>query len=84
MGKGVLVTEVIGHGVNIVTGDYSQGAAGFWVENGQIQYPVAQITIAGNLRDLWHNVVAIANDVDKRRSILSGSILFEQMMVAGQ
>lgn len=84
MGTGLLVTELIGHGVNIVIGDYSQGAAGFWVENGVIQYPVAEITIAGNLGDLWLNMVAVANDIDRRGRIHSGSILLEQMTVAGK
>lgn len=83
MGTGLLVTEVMGQGVNIVTGDYSRGAAGFWVENGEIQYPVAEITIAGNLRDMFLNLVSVANDVDTRGSIRTGSILIEQMMVAG-
>ncbi len=83
MGTGLLVTELIGQGVNIVTGDYSRGAVGFWVENGTIQYPVAEITIAGNLADLWLNLVAVANDVDRRGRIHSGSILLEQMTVAG-
>ncbi|MCD6055797.1 MAG: pmbA [Gammaproteobacteria bacterium] len=84
MGSGLLVTELIGHGVNIVTGDYSEGAVGFWVEQGEIQYPVAEVTIAGNLRDLWLNLVAVGSDVDKRGRIHSGSILLEQMTVAGQ
>jgi len=84
MGTGLLVTELIGHGINIVTGDYSRGAFGFWVENGEIQYPVQQITIAGNLKEMFLNVVAVANDVDSRHNIQSGSILLEQMTVAGQ
>ncbi len=66
MGTGLLVTELMGQGVNGVTGDYSRGAAGFWVENGQIQYPVAEITIAGNLKEMFFDIAAIGNDVDKR------------------
>ncbi len=83
MGTGLLVTEVMGHGINIVTGDYSRGAAGFWVENGEIQYPVQEVTIAGNLRDMFLNLVAVADDVDRRGSICSGSMLIEEMMIAG-
>jgi len=83
MDKGVLVTELIGDGVNIITGDYSRGAAGFWVENGEIQYPVSEITIAGNLKDMFLNLVAIGNDIDKNGSIQIGSILLEEMTVAG-
>lgn len=83
MGKGLLVTELMGQGVNIVTGDYSRGAAGFWVENGEIQYPVEEITIAGNLRDMFANLVEIGQDVDKRGNIQTGSILLDHMMVAG-
>ena len=84
MGTGLLVTELMGQGVNIITGDYSRGASGFWVENGQIQYPVHEITIAGNLKDIFLNLVAAGNDVDKRGSIWSGSLLIEQMTVAGE
>jgi PmbA protein len=84
MQQGLLVTELIGQGVNIVTGDYSRGAFGFWVENGAIQFPVEEITIAGNLADMFLNIVAVANDVDHRGSIHSGSILVEHMMVAGE
>jgi PmbA protein len=84
MGRGLLVTEVMGQGVNIVTGDYSRGAAGFWVENGEIQYPVEEITIAGNLADMLRNIIAVANDVDRRGTIRTGSILIDQMMVAGE
>jgi PmbA protein len=78
-----LVTELLGQGVNLVTGDYSRGAAGFWVENGAIAYPVHEITIAGNLRDMFRNVVAIGTDVVKRGSKQCGSILIERMTVAG-
>lgn len=84
MGRGLLVTEVIGQGVNIVTGDYSRGAFGYWVENGEIQYPVHEITIAGYLPDMYANIVAIANDVDLRGNLKTGSILIERMTIAGQ
>ena len=80
---GLLVTEVMGQGVSIVTGDYSRGASGFWVENGAIAYPVEEITIASNLRDMFAGVVAIGSDVDPRSSILTGSILVERMTIAG-
>lgn len=83
MGTGLLVTELIGMGVNMVTGDYSRGAAGFWVENGVIGYPVEEITIAGNLRDMYNHIVAVADDIDTRGSIHTGSILIEEMTVAG-
>jgi len=83
MHTGLLVTELIGFGVNTVTGDYSRGAAGFWIENGEIQYPVEEITIAGNLKDMFRNIAAIGNDVDTRGNICSGSILIENMTVAG-
>lgn len=84
MGTGLLVTEVMGQGINLVTGDYSRGAVGFWIENGVIQYPVQEITIAGNLRDLFLNLIAVSNDVDRRSTIHTGSILLEEMMVAGE
>ena len=83
MDKGLLVTELIGHGVNTVTGDYSRGASGFWVENGEIQYPVEEITIAGNLAEMFMNIGAIGNDVDGRGNIQCGSILIENMTIAG-
>jgi len=83
LGTGLLVTEVMGQGVSIVTGDYSRGASGFWVEDGAIAYPVEEITIASNLRDMFTNLVAIGADVDPRSSILTGSILVERMTVAG-
>jgi len=83
MHTGLLVTELIGFGVNVVTGDYSRGAAGFWVENGEIQYPVEEITIAGNLKDMFRRFVAAGSDVDTRGNIRSGSILIENMTVAG-
>jgi PmbA protein len=83
LGTGLVVTEVMGQGVSIVTGDYSRGAAGFWVEQGAIAYPVEEITIAANLRDMFANVVAIGADVDTRSQIRTGSILIEAMTVAG-
>ena len=82
MGTGLLVTEVLGHGLNMVTGDYSRGAAGFWVENGVIAYPVEEITIAGNMADMLKNIVAIGSDVNKNSSKQTGSILIEKMTVA--
>ena len=83
MDKGLLVTELLGHGVNYVTGDYSRGAAGFWVENGQIQYPVHEITIAGNLKDMLMGIQEIGSDVLVRGSKHCGSILVDRMTVAG-
>ncbi len=84
LGEGLLVTELMGQGVNIVTGDYSRGAAGFWVENGAIQYPVAEITIAGNLRDMLLGIAAVGDDVDTRGGTRVGSILLEEMTIAGE
>jgi PmbA protein len=84
MGTGLLVTELIGFGVNILTGDYSRGAAGFWVENGQIQYPVEEITVAGNLKDLFRQLAAVGKDVDLRQNIRSGSILVDGLTIAGE
>jgi len=83
MGKGLLVTELIGHGVNTVTGDYSRGAAGFWVENGEIQHPVHEITIAGNLADMFQSISAVGNDTDTRGNVQCGSILIDNMTIAG-
>ncbi len=83
MGTGLLVTEMLGQGANMVTGDYSRGAAGFWVENGEIQYPVEEITIAGNLKDMYKGILAIGKDVDRRGSKQTGSILVDRMTVAG-
>ncbi|MEY4598476.1 MAG: hypothetical protein RLZZ445_1273 [Pseudomonadota bacterium] len=83
MGRGLLVTELMGQGVNPVTGDYSRGAAGFWVENGAIAYPVQEITIAGNLKTMFKNIVAIGNDVSRRSSRQCGSVLVEGMTLAG-
>lgn len=84
MGRGVVVTEVMGQGVNIVTGDYSRGAAGFRVEGGALAEPVEEITIAGNLRDMLAGLVAAGTDVDTRRNIRTGSLLVGEMTVAGQ
>ena len=83
MSRGLLVTELLGQGVNQVTGDYSRGAAGFWVEHGEIQYPVHEITIAGNLKDMFRNIVAVGNDVVVQGSRQCGSILIENMTIAG-
>ena len=83
MGTGLFVNELMGQGVNIVTGDYSRGAGGFWVENGEIQYPVDEFTIAGNLKDMFMNIVAVGNDVDLRGNTRTGSILIEEMTIAG-
>ena len=83
LGTGLLVTELMGQGVNIVTGDYSRGAAGFWVENGQIQYPVHEITIAGNLKHMLKDIVAVGAQTEKRSSIQTGSILVGEMQLAG-
>ena len=84
LGTGLLVTEVMGQGVNVVTGDYSRGAAGFWVENGEIQYPVSEITIAGNLIDMFTKIVAVGSDIETRSQIQTGSILLDTMKVAGE
>ncbi|WP_040889978.1 metalloprotease PmbA [Vibrio ezurae] len=83
LGTGFLVTDLMGQGVNGVTGDYSRGAAGFWVENGVIQYPVSEVTIAGNLKDMFQRIVAVGNDVETRSQIQTGSMLIESMKVAG-
>lgn len=83
MGTGLLVTELMGHGVNGLTGDYSRGATGFWVENGVIQYPVEEITIAGNLKDMFHAIAAIGTDVNPNNSTRCGSVLIDSMMIGG-
>ncbi|MFT5758085.1 MAG: PmbA protein [Alteromonadaceae bacterium] len=83
LGTGFLVTELMGQGVNVVNGDYSRGAAGFWVENGEIAYPVSEVTIAGNLRDIFKGLVAVGSDTDMRGSIRTGSLLIDEMQVAG-
>jgi PmbA protein len=84
MGRGLVVTEQLGHGVNAVTGDYSRGAAGYWVEGGEIAHPVEEVTIAGNLRDMYRDIVAIGRDVDTRGSRRTGSILVGRMTVGGR
>lgn len=83
MGQGLIVTELLGSGVNGVTGDYSRGAAGFWVENGEIAYPVQELTIAGNLRDMFKGVQAVGADVDTLASIRTGSVLIDRLTIAG-
>ena len=84
LGSGLLVTELMGQGVNMVTGDYSRGAAGFWVEGGEIQYPVAEITIAGNLRTMLKGIAAVGDDVDLRGGTRMGSLLLDEMTIAGE
>ncbi|QJR81298.1 metalloprotease PmbA [Alteromonas pelagimontana] len=83
MGTGLLVTELMGQGVNIVTGDYSRGAAGYWVENGVIQYPVHEVTIAGNLKDMFANIQAIGAERDLRGGVQTGSVVIDNMRIAG-
>lgn len=84
MGTGLIITEVMGQGVNTVTGDYSRGASGFWVENGEIQYPVEEITLASTLQDMFKGIQAIANDVDRRGNVYTGSWLIDEMTIAGE
>ena len=84
MDKGLVVTELMGQGVNGTTGDYSRGATGFWVEHGEIQYPVSGITIAGNLKDMLLGVEHVGTDVDHRGNIKVGSVLINQMTIAGE
>lgn len=84
MDTGLVVNHLMGQGINLVTGDYSRGASGFWVERGQIQFPVEEITIAGNLADMFLRIAAVGNDVDVRGNIRSGSVLLERMTVAGE
>ncbi|MDR2091865.1 MAG: metalloprotease PmbA [Azoarcus sp.] len=84
MGRGLLVTELLGQGINYVTGDYSRGAAGFWVENGKIKHPVQEVTIAGNLRDMFRGIVAVGNDALPRGAKHCGSVLIEHMKIAGR
>ena len=83
MGTGLLVTDLMGQGVNLVTGDYSRGASGFWVENGEIQYPVAEITIAGELKTMFNQIIAVSDDIEHRSNIQTGSILLENIQVSG-
>jgi PmbA protein len=84
LGTGLLLTELMGQGVNTVTGDYSRGAAGFWVENGEIQFPVAEVTIAGNLRSMFLGLAAVGDDIDARGGVRVGSILVQEMTIAGE
>ena len=84
MDKGLFITELMGQGINRVTGDYSRGASGFWVENGEIQFPVEEITIAGNLKDMFMGIIEIGNDVDLRHNIRTGSVLMEKLTIAGE
>ena len=84
MDTGLVVTELLGQGVNPVTGDYSRGVAGYWVAGGEIQYPVEEITIAGNLKDMFKSIVAIGNDVERRGNYRAGSVLVERMTIAGE
>jgi PmbA protein len=83
MHTGLLVTELMGQGVNGVTGDYSRGASGFWVENGVVTYPVHEITIAGNLKQMFRDIVAVGSDVDLRGTVRTGSVLIGEMTIAG-
>lgn len=82
--RGLLVTELLGHGVNLVTGDYSRGAAGYWVENGEIAHPVEEVTIAGNLKDMFRGIEAVGSDTVVRGSRRSGSVLVREMTIAGE
>lgn len=83
MGRGMLITEMMGQGVNLLTGDYSRGASGFWIENGEIQFPVNEVTVAGNLKDMFARIAEVGNDLDKRGNIRTGSILIDEIMIAG-
>ena len=83
MDRGLVITDLMGSGVNPVTGDYSRGASGFWVENGKVQHPVTEISIAGNLKDMYRGILGIGTDVDRRGSVLTGSILVDRMTIAG-
>jgi len=84
LGTGLLVTELMGQGVNGVTGDYSRGASGYWIENGAVTYPVHEITIAGNLKDMYRNIAALGDDIDLRGGVRVGSILISEMTIAGE
>ncbi len=83
MHRGVIINEMMGQGVNPLTGDYSRGASGFWVENGEIQYPIDEFTIAGNLKKMYKNIISISNDIDDRSATKIGSMLIENLMIAG-
>lgn len=84
MDKGLLVTDIIGFGVNQMTGDYSRGIAGLWIEHGEIQYPVEEVTVAGNLVDMYQQIIHVSNDIDYRKNILTGSVLVDGMTIAGK
>jgi PmbA protein len=84
MGRGLIVTDLMGHGINITTGNYSRGASGFWVENGEIQYPVSGITIAGNLKSMMRNIISVGSDVDIRSNLKVGSTLISEMTISGE
>lgn len=84
MGRGLLVTDLMGFGVNVVTGDYSRGATGFWVENGEIVHAVEEVTIAGNLKDMFRSIIAVGNDIDPNHSLRTGSVLLDGMIIAGK
>ena len=84
MDTGLLITDMIGFGVNQITGDYSRGASGFWIERGELQYPVEEVTVAANLADMFKQIVGISNDVDNRGNIKTGSVLIENMTIAGE
>jgi PmbA protein len=83
LGRGLFVTEMLGHGINLLTGDYSRGAAGYWVENGEIAYPVEEITVAGNLKDMFRGIAAVGGDELVRGTVRCGSILVDRMTIAG-
>ncbi|WP_046304879.1 metalloprotease PmbA [Blochmannia endosymbiont of Camponotus (Colobopsis) obliquus] len=84
MYRGLVITELIGQGINILTGDYSRGVSGFWVEYGEIQYPVSEITVAGNLKEMFSSIICISDDIEKRSNIHCGSVLLSSMKIAGQ
>ncbi|AKC59840.1 metalloprotease PmbA [Blochmannia endosymbiont of Polyrhachis (Hedomyrma) turneri] len=84
MDRGIIITDLMGQGINIITGDYSRGATGFWVQNGKIKHPVHEITISGNLKDMFLNIISISNDIETRSNIKCGSILISSMMIAGK
>jgi PmbA protein len=83
MGTGLFITELMGQGINGVTGDYSRGASGFWIENGERQYPVQEITVAGNLKQMYRDVIAIGSDIDNQGAIRTGSVLVDGLTIAG-
>ena len=84
MGRGLIVTDLMGHGINITTGNYSRGASGFWVDNGEIQYPVSGITIAGNLKEMMRNIISVGSDIDYRSNLKVGSTLISEMTISGE